>query len=269
MYFIWTLDKVIQEAHRIQSKNIDISISFLPVETKTKEDVLINTKTYIEILDRINSEKLHGDATLKLHQFGVYKFPELMKENVEKVVAHANKLGIFIWVDMERPDTVDITIELFNTLRKNYKNVGICLQTCLKRTEGDMHELLKTRTPMRLVKGGFYIPYDIHDWSKVTENFSKLMAYMLENSDRPCIATHDVGLIKEAKEIIKEKNIKNAEFQFFYGVKNNVAEKLSSEGYRTAIYIPYGNLFSYIWHGVHTFDINRNIQRVLRFKDIK
>lgn len=269
MYFIWTLDKVIKEAHKIQSKGIDISISFLPVETKTKEDILINTKTYIEILERIKSEGLRGDATLKLHQFGVYKYKDLMIENVGKVVAHAEKLGIFIWVDMERPDTVDATIELFNNLIKKYKNVGICLQTCLKRTESDMQKLLVNKVPMRLVKGGFYVPYDITEWSKVTENFSKLMEYMLEHSDRPCIATHDIGLIEKAKQIIKDKNIKNAEFQFFYGVKNDIAEKLSSEGYKAAIYIPYGNLFTYIWNGFRTFDMNRNIQRVLRFKNIK
>ncbi len=269
MYFIWTLDKVIKEARVIQSKNIDISISFLPVETKTKEDVLKNTKTYIEILERIKAEGIKGEATLKLHQFGVYKYKDLMQEQVDKVVAHADKLGLFIWVDMERMETVDATIELFNDLIKRYTNVGICLQTCLRRTEKDMHTLLVNRVPTRLVKGGFYYPYDITDWSEVTDNFSKLMEYMLEHSDRPCIATHDTALIEKGKQIIKEKNIQNAEFHFFYGVKNEIAEELVSEGFKASIYIPYGNLFSYIWHGFRTFDNLRNIQRVLRFKKIK
>ena len=75
-------------------------------------------------------------------------------------------------------------------------------------------------------------------------------------------------LIKKAKISIKEKNIRNAEFQFFYGVKNRLAKELRNEGFKTTIYIPYGNLISYVWNGFHTFLNFRNIQRILHFKKI-
>ncbi len=269
MYFIWTLDKAIREAHRIRQENMDVSISFLPVQTREKKDVIRNTETYLRIIDRIKSENLsRTEITLKLHQFGVYKYKDFMTENVEKVVEYASARGVFVWVDMERMDTVDTTIELFNQLIQKYKNVGICLQSCLKRTEKDMHTLLINRVPLRLVKGGFYYPYDIKDWSKVTENYSNLIEHLLLNSDRPCIATHDLDLIEKAKKIIQEKNITNAEFHFFYGVKNDVAKRLADNGFTACIYIPFGNLFSYMWHGWYTFDNLRNLQRILRFKKI-
>lgn len=268
MYFIWTLDKAIKEAQRINARNMNVSLSYLPVQTKKSKDVEKNTEAYLKILDKIKSMGLSADITLKLHQFGIYGFEKAMYEEVGKVVSYAEHLGILVWIDMERVETVDKTIELFQALRQNHKNVGICLQTCLRRTKEDMERLLADRVPMRLVKGGFYNEYDIKNWEDVTENFSKLMEYMLEHSDKPCIATHDTKLIEKAKKIIQEKNISNAEFQFFYGVKNNLAKQLQNEGFKAVIYIPFGNFFGYMWYGIHTFLNVRNIERILHFKKI-
>ena len=267
MYFIWTLDKAIKEVKKRNKNKLDTCISFLPVKTRNREEVMRNVQVYLKILDRIKTEGLNSEITLKLHQFGVYGNRELMAESVEAVVKYAEKLGNFVWIDMEKEDTVSVTIEIFQKIREKHKNVGICLQTCLKRTEADIKNLLAKRVPLRLVKG-FYLPYDIKNWSEVTENFSRLMEILLLGSDRPCIATHDLALVEKAKNIIREKNIANAEIQFFFGVREKLARELVKGGFKTVIYVPFGNIITYLLRGLFTFDNLRNIQRLLRFKKI-
>ncbi|MEK7190266.1 MAG: proline dehydrogenase family protein [Patescibacteria group bacterium] len=87
-------------------------------------------------------------------------------------------------------------------------------------------------------------------------------------SDRPCIATHDLALIEKAKNIIKKQNIKNAEIQFSFGIREKLAQELVQEGFKTIIYVPYGNIITYLSKGLFTFDNVRNIQRLLRFRKI-
>lgn len=267
MYFLWNLDKAVKEVKKINGNKLDACISFLPIKTQNKNHVRKNTDTYFKILDEIKNKGLNSEITLKLHQFGVYGDKDFMLKNIIQIIEYTDKLGNFVWIDMERPDTIDITIEVFKKIRATHTNVGICLQSCLKRTERDMKNLLKDRVPLRLVKG-YYLPYDVKPWSEVTNNFSILMEFLLENSDRPCIATHDIGLLEKAKKIIKDKNIKNAEIQFFYEVNDKLARVIKKEGFNVSIYVPYGNFITYMFTGLFTFDNLHNLQRLLHFKKL-
>ncbi len=122
--------------------------------------------------------------------------------------------------------------------------------------------MLKVRAPVRLVKG-FYKDGDISNWAEVTENYRFLMKKVLAKSSRPCIATHDIKIIEEARKLITVGKIKNAEFQFFKGVRDELAVKLKRKGYKTRIYIPYGYVLQYFIHGFSTFDKSRHFQRMV------
>lgn len=168
---------------------------------------------------------------------------------------------------MERPSTVDITIDIFNELYEKFGNVGICLQTYLKRTTEDAKKLLAKHVPIRLVKG-FYSGHDINNWREVTKQFDELMGIALQESSRPCIATHDLTLIEKAKTLIRRDNLRNAELQFFNGVRDKIALELAKQGFNARIYIPYGNILRYLLKGFPTFDNLRHIQRILRFREV-
>ena len=258
------LTNAIDHVKEYNSKGVHCSLSFLPVRANNEKIVDKNVKEYLKILDRIHKKKLDCDVTLKLHQFGAYVSKDLAEKAVTRIVKHANKRKIVVWIDMESNVTTDMTIEIFNNIYKKYKNAGICLQAYRKRTEEDMRDLLKKKVRMRLVKG-FYHGCDFKTWDEVTRNYSKLMEYLLLHSKHPAIATHDLKLIAKAKRLIKKHKIKNAEFQFFKGVRDDLAEKLAKQGFNVRIYIPYGDIYQFIIKGILTFDISRHAQRLLEF----
>lgn len=243
-------------------------LSYLAIKKDDAKSVSEEIAEYRRLLDTIKREKIDCEVSLKLHQFGIYGSKRLALKSVAEVVKHAQKLKNFVWIDAEMCITIDDTIDIFKTLHKKYKNIGICLQAYHKRTEQNMHDLLRMPIAMRLVKG-FYKEDEITNWGKVTQNYSKLMEYLLLHSPRPCIATHDPVLIAKAKKFIKKHRIKNAEFEFFNGVCNDRALKLKKEGFNVRIYVPYGHVVLFFIKGMATFDLLRFAERVLGFNKIK
>ena len=262
------LNKTLDIVKDFNKDNVACSISYLPVRKDDAADIHKEILEYYKLIDKVHSQKLNADVTLKLHQFGIYANPHLTQEAVTKIARYAHKNNVFVWVDMEMPETVHDTIAVFKAVHKKYKNTGIALQAYLRRTEGDMKDLLKNRVPIRLVKG-FYVAKDFDTWKEVTNNYEHLMEYLLMHSDKPCIATHDLKLRTKAKEIIKKHKIKNAEIQMFNGARNELAKEEALEGYSVRIYIPYGHVFKFVVDGWRTFDMLRHIQRILGFKTIR
>lgn len=261
------LNKAIETTEKFNKNRISTCISFLPIEKSSPQTVQKDVVEYGSLLKIIHERNLKSEVTVKLHQLGVLENQQLARQAAEKITEYAKLNESFVWIDMERPSTVDITIDIFNELHEKFGNVGICLQTYLKRTTEDAKKLLVKHVPIRLVKG-FYLEHDIDNWRDVTKQFDELMEIVLQESKRPCIATHDFTLIEKAKKLIRTHNLQNAEFQFFNGVRDRVALELAKEGFNVRIYIPYGNIFHYLLKGLPTFDNLRHIQRLLRLRKI-
>lgn len=264
-----SLDEAVSIIKQYNSKGVPGILSHFPLRKDDAKSVRGEIKEYHELLDRIRKEKLDCEISIKLNQLGVYEDNALAERSVTDIVSYARKKGIFVWIDMELSGTTDATINIFKKLHKKYRNVGICLQAYLKRTEKDMKALLKDKSIiMRFVKG-FYKEHDFKSWADVTENYSRLMKFFLLHSSRPGIATHDRKLIAKAKRLIKKHRIKKAELQFYRDVFDDFALKLKKEGFKVRMYVPYGHMFLFLVKGWKTFDMSRQFQRWFRVKNIR
>lgn len=259
------LATALEKVKWFNTRKVATSLSYLPIAAKNEADIAQNEQEYLKVLAILDSQKIDSDITIKLHQFGLYYSVKSMNASVERLVKEAKRLGNFVWIDMEQYDTVDATIRLFEKMHDKYGNVGICMQAYLKRTEDDLNYLLKKKVPVRLVKG-FYKNHDFKSWKEVTANFKKLMKLVLLKSRRPCIAGHDFRMIAEAKKLIKKHHIKKAELQFFNHVRDSLAVRLKKEGFNVRVYMPFGNVVGFLWHGGRTFDFLHGMERLLHFK---
>jgi proline dehydrogenase len=137
-----------------------------------------------------------------------------------------------------------VPLEVFKSLRREYDNVGIVIQTYLYRSEQDVDEVLKLGGRIRLCKGAYKEPKEIAFPKKqqVDENFVKLMEKMLPSGIYHGIATHDERLIQKTREFAREKNVpkQDFEFQLLYGIRTELARQLIKDGYNVRIYIPFG-----------------------------
>jgi proline dehydrogenase len=148
---------------------------------------------------------------------------------------------------MEGSALTQKTIEVFDVLRREFKNVGLCLQAYLVRTGGDLDQLMRSPLNVRLCKGAYKEPPTIAYASKpaVDGNYRMLAQKALDQASKgvfPAFATHDGVLIEYLIALAREKKVpkEQFEFQMLYGIQNQRLTAMAKEGYRTSVYIPYG-----------------------------
>jgi proline dehydrogenase len=238
------------------------TLSWLPFVETSRSGVAGEVERHIGMLRAIRDFGLDCDITVKGQLFGIYSSERLARHSIEQVICAARQLGLFVWMDMEQTPTVDPTIRTFSALYRRLGYCGICLQAYLKRTADDLNYLLQWGVPVRLVKG-FYRDHDIAPWPEVSRNYRVLMERVLRYSRYPAIATHDVDIVDRAVFVIRRNKIRNAEFQFFNGVRDDLARRLALDGFRVRIYVPVGNVWRFLWEGLTRFDLWHQAQRMI------
>ncbi len=235
-----TLSQEIAVVKQLNKKGIKATIDFLGENVSNKKQVKKAINTYLTILKRININKLNAQISLKLSQIGINLDEKLCLNSLKKIVKTAKKYKNIVEIDMEDFSLVDKTINIFQNIQKEYKNIAICLQANLYRTEDDLKNLLKTNSSIRLVKGGYKERKEIAFSKKkdVDKNYLKLLKKILKNNSKSYIATHDKKIIKKVLTI--SHNHPKIEFEMLYGVNKKVQELLAKENL-VRIYVPYGN----------------------------
>jgi proline dehydrogenase len=148
-------------------------------------------------------------------------------------------------IDMEGSAYTARTMALFERLHDEFPDeVGIVVQSYLRRAEADVERLVARRARVRLVKGAYAEPASIAftRGAEVNRNFRRLMERLLAAGRYPAIATHDPALIEATKAFAVANGIgsERFEFQMLYGVRRDAQIDLAGEGYRMRVYVPFG-----------------------------
>jgi len=206
---------------------------------------------YLDLIERVRSAALPAEISVKLTQLGLDLDRDFCFANVAKLAA-GTPSGKTLWIDMEQSPYVDATLELYRRARKSHRNVGVCLQAYLYRTEKDLDALVSLGASIRLVKGAYNEPAEIAFPKKndVDENYFHLSQRLLSpearrGGVRAAIATHDRALIRRLTTWATAQGIPNAqlEFQMLYGIQRAEQLRLAKEGYRSAVLISYGSFW--------------------------
>jgi proline dehydrogenase len=242
----WIAGKSISEAISYSKlanvKGFSVMLNYLGEEVETRRKVEETVKEYGHLLDLLQSNRIEGCISAKLSQLGLKLDKEYCRQNLAEIVDRANKFGRFVWIDMEGSRFTDDTIHIYDAVFSTSKNVGLCIQSYLRRSEHDVGELLRIGAKIRLVKGAYREPATIAYKSRkeIDKNFTKLMERMFKNSTSLfSVATHDDRLIYEAIRMSK-KFSKNFEFALLKGIRDNLKPQLVKKGYKVTEYIPYG-----------------------------
>lgn len=240
-----TLDEAITAARRCNDAGMYASLDYLGENSSTVEDAQRARDAYLQIFDRIASERLHANVSCKLTQLGLDLSPELCEglllSIVERAAAHDN----FLRVDMEGSEYTQRTIELVKRIRARNPAVGTVMQAYLYRTEADVQELLGYGCRLRLCKGAYKEPAELAFPAKrdVDANYVRMVRLLLPSGFYHGIATHDPRMIAAAIRCAAEHNVSkdDFEFQMLYGVRTDLQKRLVRDGYRLRVYIPYGS----------------------------
>jgi len=209
---------------------------------ETKEEV----REYLNILARIDETGIRSNVSIKLTQFGLDIDPELAYRNARAIVEDAARRGNFVRVDMEGSNVTQITIDIFKRLRAEFglNDVGIVMQAYLRRTVEDVTDLLKIPARIRICKGAYNEGPEVAfpDKKDTDDNYVRVMKMLLTSGVYHGIATHDPKMINATVDFAQREGISQDafEFQMLYGVRRDLQEQLSRDGFRMRVYVPYG-----------------------------
>ena len=241
-----TIDDAMGAVRALNARGITVSLDLLGESVHREEEARATAREYLTLLDRIQSEKLDANVSLKLTAMGLDVSEELCVANVQMVLERAYEFGSFVRIDMESSHYTERTLHMFeHRLYPSFqKNVGIVLQSYLRRTGADVDKANRLGCRVRICKGAYQEPASVAfpDKRDVDENYLRCMHALMSDGNYPGIATHDERIIADAKQYSQDKHIARDrfEFQMLYGVRRDLQERLVREGYRMRVYVPFG-----------------------------
>ena len=241
-----TIDEATAAIRELNAEGCTASFDHLQESVSNPAEAEAEVREYLEILARIDETGIKSNVSIKLTQFGLELDPELAYKNARVIVADAARRGNFVRVDMEASTVTEVTIDIFKRLRAEFglNDVGIVLQSCLRRTMDDAGALVKLPARVRICKGAYLEPPEVAFPEKkdTDENYIRVMQLLLSSGIYHGIATHDPKMIDATIQYAQQKGIgKEAfEFQMLYGVRRDLQRQLAKDGYNMRVYVPYG-----------------------------
>jgi len=229
-------------------------------EDLTEEERINRTiKEYSNLLERLYLSQIEGCISVKPSQLGLSVSYELCLKNLRALTKIAIEFGRFIWIDMESSKYTEDTLKMYLELIGHHHDIGVVLQSALRRSASDLLHLIEVGGKVRLVKGAYHeneqIAFASHD--EVNANYIKLLEILFNYNYKVekrllnkefkdlkfAVATHDSKLIEHTIGLWKTSKIgiKDFEFEFLKGIRDELKRDLVEEGFRVAEYIPYGD----------------------------
>ncbi len=239
-----SLDSAVSLVKDLNAKGIYATLDVLGESVTNEEEALRAFENAMKVFDAIVEHNLKANISIKPTQLGLSFDEQFACEQIRKLVKRTNEIDNFVRIDMEDSQYTDATIKIYKSVFEEFGNVGIVLQSYLKRSYNDTVILNKLGTNYRICKGIYVEPASLayKDKQMIRDNFLKMLECMFKNGNYVGIATHDEYLIDKAYRLIKELNIPNNkfEFQMLLGVREDLRNKINNDGYKIRIYVPFG-----------------------------
>jgi proline dehydrogenase len=241
-----TIAEAVASIRGINAEGATASFDHLNESVSAESEAEQEVREYLRILAKIDETGIRSNVSIKLRQFGLELDPELAYRNARRVVADSASRGNFVRVDMEGSNVTQVTLDIFKRLREEFglNDVGIVLQSYLRRTYEDAQRLLRLPARIRICNGAYNEPPEVAfpDKKDTDKNYVRVMQLLLGSGIYHGIATHDPKMIVATIDFAQKEGIgKEAfEFQMLFGVRRNLQHQLTRDGYNLRIYVPYG-----------------------------
>src|SRR5438552_2547974 len=237
----YTLQDAMDAARNANERKIHAILNRLGEHTPDRKLIQQYVEEYLKLLETIQSENLQATISVKPSQIGLAAEISLYKNNLLKIIARAEEEGRFVWIDMENSPYTESTVEVYRELLGAHKDLGLCLQANMKRSENDLKDLLPRGGKIRLVKGAYPENGEVafKRRSELNANYLRLMRLLFEQDGFFAIGTHDEKMISEAERLSRYHH-PDFEFQMLKGIRDDLKTRLLADRFRVSEYIPYG-----------------------------
>ena len=238
------LDDAIRVVRELNAAGVAATVDVLGEDITREDEARRTAAQYRAVLDAMASNHLDANISIKLTALGLKIDRNLCLSIVREIAAAAREEKSFVRLDMEDASCTTGTIDIFRTLRREFDNIGIVVQSRLRRTVDDVAQLTAEGANFRLCKGIYLEPHRIAwtDPEIIRSNYVALLDMMFAGGSYAGIATHDELLVWHALRLARERSIPKDrfEFQMLLGVTPALRSILVDAGYRVRVYVPFG-----------------------------
>jgi proline dehydrogenase len=240
-----TVEEAIQAARGVEAAGMTVTLDLLGESVASAAKADKATREYLTVMDRIVAAGIGRNISLKLTQLGLTVDRATSVDNLRRILDAAAKHDFFVRVDMENSPYTQVTIDIFETMwQQGYRNVGIVLQSCLRRSADDARRMNELGARVRLVKGAYREPRSVayKDKAQVDAAFLAIARALLSDGNYPAIATHDPSMIATVRAHASRQGItpERFEFQMLYGIRRDLQAQLTAAGFHVRVYVPFG-----------------------------
>ena len=108
-----TLEEAIEAVRVLNAKGITATLDLLGESVHNEAEAKATAREYVELLDRIDRERLDANVSVKLTALGLDVSDELGLTSIHEVLRCARGHGNFVRLDMEGSAYTDRTLDLF------------------------------------------------------------------------------------------------------------------------------------------------------------
>lgn len=230
----------------LNAKGITATLDLLGESVTNEAEARETGRQYLALLDEMARRKLDANVSVKLTALGQDIRDDLCESVTTEILAKAKALDSFVRLDMEGSPYTQRTLDFFaERLYPSYQGqVGVVLQSALRRTLDDIEWAIAKGCRVRLCKGAYLEPATVAfpDKKDVDATYVEGMRRLLARGHYPGIATHDETIITEVQRYARAEGIgpERFEFQMLYGVRRDLQERLVRDGWRVRVYVPFG-----------------------------
>jgi proline dehydrogenase len=236
-----SLAEAVDVAKELNALGMKVSLDHLGEHVSAIEDAAAARDSYLACLRQISDHSLDANISVKLTQIGMGLDDTAAARYLDEIASAAHEAGTTVTIDMEESEHTQATIDMYATAQREHGNLGIAVQSYLRRTQTDLERIVPLGGHIRLCKGAYAEPADIaFQGGEVDESFDRLGAALMKAPGvKPAIASHDDTRL--AKILVESKDRSEPwEFQMLYGIRRNRQSELVDMGHEMRVYVPFG-----------------------------
>jgi proline dehydrogenase len=241
-----TAEQALDVAAKLNEQGKTVTLDYLGENVAEPHEADAVRTMYVGLLDEIARRGLRCNVSVKLTALGLDISRDVCARNLRDILRTAQRYDNFVRLDMEGSDYTQVTLDMFEQMwcNEGFQNVGVVLQSYLRRSERDVERMNELGARVRLCKGAYKEPPTVAFPNKadVDRNYIHLAKKLLLHGNYPGLATHDDRIIDGTTSFVEKQQIAHHrwEFQMLYGVRRDLEAQLVRDGYGMRIYVPFG-----------------------------
>ncbi len=236
------LESAIAVARELTAKGMRVSLDHLGEHVSEIAEATAARDSYLACLGQISEHDLDANISIKLTQLGMGIDSDIAACHLDEIASAALVSGTTVTVDMEESVHTQTTVDLYATAQETHGNLGIAVQSYLRRTADDLDRLIPLGGRIRLCKGAYAEPVTVayQSGDEVDASFDRLGAVLMESAGvNVAVASHDDARLEKILAAAEHRD-EPWEFQMLYGVRRDRQAELVAMGHQMRVYLPYG-----------------------------